>query len=500
MSSKAKKLVKGSIIRTTNFVVNVVGGLVLMPFIISTLGDKQYGFWVLIGTFICYYGLLDFGIMLAVQRFVSRAIGANDTQDANTVVNTSLALYILIGVLVLIISGIVVLLAPVVIKDKNNLQIFRIIIALLSLSLAIGFPMRVFRGMLIAHLRFDINAITEIISNILRIALVLILLKMGEGLLILALVTFFTQLVMHVLTFVFAKLAIKEMVISFKLVSKSKIKDIFNYSWISFAIGITDIMRFKVSSFIIAGFLGLSEVTIYSIALRLTEYFTQAVKSSVGILLPVFSQYEGRNNYEAIRKQYIFTTKICGYVTVLLGGTLILFGREFIQTWMGPSYIKAYNILVILAVANIFSAMQTVGGGLLYGISKHKYFIVANAIEASVSIILSIILVTKFGLYGIAWGVGIPLLLMKLFVQPIYTCKVIELSINKFYSETMVPVVIKSLGFFIIFRYLFNSLIKPDFVSLAGMAFIEVAMFSGTMFYLGLNKYERNTIMGAIRR
>ncbi len=499
MSSKAKKLVKGSMLRTIGFVVNVVGGLVLMPFIVSTLGDKQYGFWVLIGTFIGYYGLLDFGIMQAVQRFVSRAVGADDTQDANTVVNTSLALYIIIGVFVLLISGIVVLLAPVFIKDKNNLHIFRLIIPLLSLSLAIGFPMRVFKGMLIAHLRFDLNAIAEIISNILRIALVLVLLKRGEGILILALVTFLTQVVMHVLTIIFAKVTIKEMRLSFKLVKKSKIKDIFNYSWITVVIAIATMVRFRVSAFIIAASLGLKEVTIYSISLRLIEYYNEAMRSSMGIFLPVFSQYEGKDDYDSLRKQYVFISKIAGYLGLLIGCTLVLFGSEFIRRWMGEAYGQSYSLMIILVVANVFASMQIISAGMLYGISKHKFYIPANVAEALVNVVLSVVLVRYYGLYGIALGVSIPLFIVKLFVEPIYVCKVIKLNIKEYYIKTVFPVIIFAVGFIFGFRYLFSNFIEPDYVSLVVMASVEVILFSIMVYFLGFTRAERNYIWKSIR-
>ena len=45
MSSKAKTLAKGSILRVFIFFINIIVAFCLMPFIIHSLGDRMYGLW-----------------------------------------------------------------------------------------------------------------------------------------------------------------------------------------------------------------------------------------------------------------------------------------------------------------------------------------------------------------------------------------------------------------------------------------------------------------------
>lgn len=495
MGLNTMKVVRGSIFRNINLAINIIGGLLLMPFTVHAVGDKDYGLWVLIGTFMGYYGLFDFGLLKAVQRFVSRAIGVNDTKEKNAIINTALYIYLFIGGLIMLVSAIVFLLAPHFIKDSTNLKLFRTIIPLLSLSVAIGLPMRVFKGLLISYFRFDLNAITEIVAHLLRILLTFSFLRKSNGLLILSFIAFTTEMIMHVMTFVFAGRTDKNMIISSRLVDKSRIKSIFNYSGVSAIASITQMMRFRVSSFIIAGFLGLKEVTIYVIALRLVEYFTQAMKSTLGFLLPIFSQYEGKKDYASIRNKYLFLTKISCFLSVLIGATLILFGRNFIGRWMGPEYVVAYMPMVILTVANIFTTMQITSEELLFGISKHKYFIAANCVEAAGNLILSFILIKKFGIIGIALGVSVPVLIMKLFVQPAYVCRAINLKPQKYYLKTVLPVVVKSFIFFSIFWLATKEYALPVYFNLAVAALSGALLFSAAAFFFVFNKDEKQYLL-----
>ena len=73
--SRGVKLIRGSAVKITNFVLSIAISFYLMPFLIRSLGDSTYGIWTLVGEFLGYYGLMDIGLSSAVSRFISRAVG-----------------------------------------------------------------------------------------------------------------------------------------------------------------------------------------------------------------------------------------------------------------------------------------------------------------------------------------------------------------------------------------------------------------------------------------
>ena len=492
MSSKARTLVKGSILRTFNFFVSVIVTFFLMPFIIHSLGDRMYGLWMVIGSFLGFYWLFDFGLGSAIQRYVSRAIGKEDYKEANLVINTSLFLFLIIGLFALLISFIVAIIAPLFIKDISELILFRKIIIILGCSFSMGLPMRVFSGILTAHLRYDLNSGVTILKLLIRTILIVIFLKKGYGILALALITFTVDLINYIISFILARKIAKYLILSKKLIDKTKIKSLFKYSIFTFIAQIADKLRFNIDNFVIAAFVGLNFVTVYSIASRLIQYFINFIVSAVGLMTPVFSHYESKGDYTAIREKFILVTKLSSYLSILIGGTLIIFGKVFIERWMGKDYLSAYPLLVILVIPIVFALMQSPSIQLLYGISKHKFFTISNSVEGVTNLILSLILVRKFGLMGVALGTAIPMIIIKLFVQPVYTCKAIKLSVWKYHFEIILPILLKSLVGFICFWWIIKGLIIPNYLNLFILISCEFVLFSTTVFFIGLSNLERN--------
>src|SRR5215472_14291131 len=104
--SAAKLLASGSALRAANLAGQIVVAFFLTPFVIHRLGDRMYGLWVLVGTFIGYYGLLDLGLGNAITRYVARALGKGDREECGTVFSTALQLYICLGVVVVALSAV----------------------------------------------------------------------------------------------------------------------------------------------------------------------------------------------------------------------------------------------------------------------------------------------------------------------------------------------------------------------------------------------------------
>ena len=92
-----------------------------MPFVIRMLGDKLYGLWILVGTFMGYYGFLDLGLTSAVQRFVSRAVGQKNPKEINEIINSALILFTMLGILSLCATIVVIFLAPYFVSDPSIL-------------------------------------------------------------------------------------------------------------------------------------------------------------------------------------------------------------------------------------------------------------------------------------------------------------------------------------------------------------------------------------------
>ncbi|MFH1771970.1 MAG: oligosaccharide flippase family protein [Candidatus Omnitrophota bacterium] len=499
MSSKAKTLAKGSTLRMATFFIDAFIALLLMPFILRSLGDSTYGLWMVVGSFIGYYWLFDFGLGSAVRRYVSRAVGNNDTHEANVIINTSLFLFIIISACVILASFLIALTGPLLIKNLSAHSIlFRKVILIMGASFAFDLPMKVFSNVLFSYLRYDISTLIGLFKIFSRSILIVIFLKYGGGLIALALITLGVNIAGHIATFIFVRKIVPSLSFSVKFIEKKRLKPLFSYSSYTFIIGIADKLRFNIDNFVITIFLGLNAVTLYSIASRLIQYFIGFMSSAINILVPVFSQYEAKGDYEAIREKFLFVSKISCYLSLLVGGLLIIYGGAFIERWVGKQYTGAYPLLAILVVAIVFALMQAPSIQLVFGISKHKFFAMSNLLEGLANLCLSLILVRQFGLIGVALGTAIPMIFIKLCVQPVYICRLIKLNIRRYYFEILIPTILKSLFILVIFWFLCRNIISVSFINLFLLAAASSALFIIFAFFLGFSNEEKRYICKSV--
>lgn len=492
MGSKAKILIKGSLLRTTYFILNVLVGLFLMPFMIHSLGDELYGLWMLMFSLLGFYLIFDMGLSSATQRFVSKAIGEEDYKEANVIANTSFFMFVTIGIVVLLILFVSAYLLPSILKNIANIHLFRIVMIILGVNLAVSIPMKVFSGILSSHLRFDIQTGIELLKLCLRTALIVLSLKFGYGVISLALIFCLVDFFGYLLLYLFVKQEATYFSISGRFFEKNRIKKLYSYSWKTFIAQLADRLRFNIDNFVIVTFLGLNFVTIYSIASRLIFHFMNLNLSVVGTLSPLFSQYEGRGDFNSIKNKFIFTTKISSYLAIFIGVCFILFGKLFIERWLGASYLNAYPLLVVLTICMTTDLMQHPSVQLFYGVSEHKFYAISNLIEGAANLIISVVLVRKFGLMGVALGTAIPMVIFRLFIQPAFVCKIVKISTFHYYFKIIGPVLSKSLalvgGFYLVARQLFY----PTYSSIIYMAAIVLILFLIMVFLIGFDKNEMN--------
>ncbi len=205
-SSAGRKLLSGSALRVGNLIAAArVTSFLLMPFVVHHLGDRLYGFWTLSATFIGYYGVLDFGFSSAVSQYISIAIGHKDPEECRAVFNTALRVQLMLGGIALLVTAAIAAAAPLFCHSPEDAALFWRVIAILGVSVALGFPMRAYGGVLEAQLRFDIQSGVGLFALILRTVLTVWAILKGGELLSLAWITLLTSLSVALLDMWFAR-------------------------------------------------------------------------------------------------------------------------------------------------------------------------------------------------------------------------------------------------------------------------------------------------------
>ncbi len=485
--------------RTTNLVVQVVVGMFLMPFIIHTLGDRIYGYWVLVAAFLGYYGLFDLGIVTAVQYRVARCIGERDEEEINRSVSTAFVMFGLLGLLIFAITIVAAFFSSRIIKDPTEAALFSKVLLIMGAGFVAGFPCRAFLGALSAELRFDLISGLNIAGTLVRAVLIFLLLKAGYGIVALALVTMLIELSNHSARYVLLKIVRPRFRLSIRTASRKVFKDLFAYSIFTFIAKIADQIRFNIDAFIIGAFLGIGMITHYAIAKRLTMYFRNLIISLMGGIGPMFSQQLGRQDEDAMRRTFVTGTKLSTIFSMCVGLCLLLYGKPFIAAWMGVDYIDAYVPLFLLIIGTTVDLAQAPSVGFLYGIARHKFYAYCNSVEALLNLSLSLLLVSQYKMLGIALGYAIPMIVMRLLVQPFYVCKCLKMPYKDYYYSVLGKAFVKiSLVFFLSWWLFSRHFIGIGIVGLAPPIAIIVILTLGVSFFWVLDSQEKKWLFNKL--
>jgi O-antigen/teichoic acid export membrane protein len=432
MTDLASKLLRSSTLRIVNPIFNIAVAFFMMPFIIHNLGDRWYGLWIFVGTMIGYFGFLDLGIATANERYIARALGQNDQREVSRVFNSSLALCGCVSVVSLILTGIVIAVCPLFLKHPEDVVSFRLVVMLVGIDMAVAFPMRAFFGLLYAHIRYDVVNIIGIVKVAVRTALTVWALGRGHGIVWLASITLASDLLEDGANLMFVFHRFPETKIRVADVLRKTLRELFGYSVYSFISTIAWQLRFNLDPLVITTFLGLRYVTHYSIGSRIAGYYLNLVGNGISSMKPVFSRLEGRGDVTQLREQYLFTVKLNVILSTFIGGTILIYGKAFILRWMGINYLDSFRVLVVLTIGMLCNALQAAPSTLLYGISKHKPYAIIVVAEGIVNLLLSIVLVKRYGIIGVALGTTIPMFFTSFFIVPYYTNRAIDLPWRSF--------------------------------------------------------------------
>ena len=78
---------------------------------------------------------------------------------------------------------------------------------------------------------------------------------------------------------------------------------------------------------------------------------------------------------------------------------------------------------------------QSASGRILWGMAKHRVLAWVVLIEGSANLILSIVLVRRFGIVGDALGTAIPLTCTMLFFMPQHICRTLNIRVGTYLKQ-----------------------------------------------------------------
>jgi len=421
--------------------VNVVIGFILHPYLIELLGPDMYGIWLLVLSVIGYSGLLDLGITSATMRHVARYVGQRDDKLLNKTVNTSLAMFCLVGLIVSIASLFAAApLANFFQIKAEDVDSFKKAIWLMGISAGLMFPDRVLAVIILAHERFVIGNTVKIAFVILRGVLSIVVLFLGGKLVGLSLVFAVLGFLSLIVNFAIIKIFFRHVHFTFSAVSRLSGRLLISFGFFSLLAQIGVFLSTQLSAAVIGRFCELKMVGVYGVAVLVLGYLRRLVISCVGVTQPRLAALAGTVDKKEFTNSLMLYSVLISNLTVCGGLVAYFLVKDFFLLWLPDSFYdlrSAHLVFMILLLSLVPSLMVSILVNALQAIKKHAYYAYQTLGEGVISLVLSVILVQKYGVVGVAIGVTVPSLFARVVVQPLYCSRLIHFSWFRYFWSVL---------------------------------------------------------------
>jgi O-antigen/teichoic acid export membrane protein len=418
----------------------MIVGVVMLPFNVAHLGQSAYGLWVLAASITAYFSMLDLGYGVGQVKFAAQYRARRDHQGLNEIVSTLFFFFTLVGLVAIGVSTLLAFnLERLFNVTPDQAATGRKVLLIITAYVAIGFPFSVFGGVVNGFQRHFMNGSVAIVTTI-TVALVnAAVLMAGYGLVELVAATTSIRMLAYIGYRLNAYRAYPGLRIRPGLVKLSRLREVTGFSAFILLIDIANKVNYSTDTIVIGAFIGTVAIAIWAVAQRLITAVQDLTSQVSGSLFPIIVDFATLGDGERLRHVFVQGTRITLAMVLPMAVGLVMLAEPLVQAWVGPSFQASVPLIYALALAVTMRVGTSTASMLLKGAGRHRLVAVVNLTMAITNLILSVVLVRWFGLMGVAVGTLIPIALGAGLVIFPAACRRVEIPVLSAFAQAVWP-------------------------------------------------------------
>ena len=466
-----------------NAIARVLGMLIsffLTPYILSHLGVEYFGIWSIVWVLTGYLGLLDLGLGTSFVRYTSLYYVKGEKENLRKMMNSGLFFYMVVNIF---------LFAAVLIFSRPILRFFNLpagfkeeaavamILGVVSLGLSNLF--NVFNSVLYGLQRLDLSVKIGALVSVPLVFGTIFVLESGYGLIGLMYNYVLASLLLLIAGGIMTYRILGETwKIGFIYIRISMLKKLVRFGLTLQLSQLSQMVSFHYDKMLISHFLGIVQVTYYEIGSKLTQMMRSLPAFMTAAITPAASEMEIKRGLDKVWELYSRGTKYLLIAGIPLFLFITLEAREVIFIWIGKDYQLSTNVVRILSIGFFLNFICSIASSVTWGIGKVDLELKRGFLTIALNLILSLILIMKFGFIGAAIGTS-----LSLIVGSVYFLKLFKDYFKKSASEILSPFLKPMIAGFVSAGVLFfaEQVISLSFTGNRGDALI-LLFLKGTLF------------------
>jgi O-antigen/teichoic acid export membrane protein len=406
-SNLAATIGKNTVFGVIANLVQVGTRLVTVPIVIHYLGLDGYGIWNIIMTTATYMQFGTVGVRTAFQKYVAEATGNGDYQRANRLLSTGCAV-----MFVLSLAGLI----PVAIFSTRIARATGVpppflksaagaitILALIMLMSNVG---SAYDAIVTGGHRIDLARRFSTILTVAQAVAIVIVLRMGYGLLAMACVMAASEVVYVACCGFAARKVLPQVQLGIEWVTPSVLNELVRFAGSYQLVNVLEVVYTSVVPFAILRAFGANAAGIYAVVTRVVFSASILQDSFLSPILSGGTMIYATGVQERIACLIVKSFKVTLALSLFPLGFIAVFGSTMAYAWTGqsdPSFRVAFWIVCFTSFFKSFSLLSLV----LYRISGKAVLDNVRQVLRIVILLVVAFLAPKLGFYGVLAGMAI---------------------------------------------------------------------------------------------
>lgn len=397
-----KILVKSSLFIFLATVISKLASYGYKILIARSFGAEVYGLFSLALIVISIAAsIATLGLGEGLVRYISLYRGKKDLESAKKLIITSRNMFFVLG---LIFTIILILIAPILAEKVFHSNDF----TTLFIEMVFAFPFILLATAYLSTLRgFErvktYSALVNIYQNTFRFVVLAVLILAGIGELSISISYILTFMGLFLLARHYSKKDLDKIIIKDKGGSKKIIHEALNYCWPLLFVGIFYSVFYWTDSLMLGFFTDVKQVGIYSAAITIISLFSIAPDLFMQLFFPLVSFKMSEGKKEIVKGITQQVTKWIYLLNIPIFLILVIFPEKIILLlFKDELFLEATLPLQILSIGALFASIVGISINLLSIIGKTKLILRNFIALTGLNIILNLILIPKYGMFGAA--------------------------------------------------------------------------------------------------
>lgn len=448
---RSKKALKNIITSLLQQVVTLICGLIVPRAIIGTFGSNVNGLVSSITQFLSYITLLEAGIGPVIKSALYRPIAQKDKKQIEKILKASQRFFRIISSIFIVYLIVLCFVYPLIVTSEFEIGYTVSLILIIAIStFAEYFFGMVYRLYLQAEQKTYVVSIIQIFTTIANAVLVVVLIKFGASIQIVKLGSALVFVLRPILQNIYVK---KKYRIDFKEVKeKYELKQ----KWDGLAQHIASVVHGNTDVAILTIFTTTAEVSVYTVYLFVVNGIKNLVQALTGGIDASFGDMIAKNEIENLNRSFktyelfYFTLITIVYIIAIV---MIL---PFVKVYtMGITDVNYYRpvFAILIVVAEMVWSIRLPYSSITLAAGHFKETRKGAWAEAFINLILSIVLVFKFGMIGVAIGTLVAMIIRTVEFMYHTSKYILKRSLKEDIKRIMVllieTVIIVLIGFYI---------------------------------------------------